>query len=142
MTSPASSTDLPPAAIVVFDGDCGFCTRAVRFIARRDPSRRFRFLPALSDRGQRLLAEHGFPPGHPGSMVLIEPDGRCFTRSTASLRIARGLTWPARLWSAFIVVPRPIRDFFYNLAARNRHRWFAAPACETPDAVLRERMLS
>jgi predicted DCC family thiol-disulfide oxidoreductase YuxK len=41
-----------------------------------------------------------------------------------------------------IVVPRPLRDWIYNLVARRRYRWFGKrEACMVPTPALRARFL-
>lgn len=130
-----------PGAIVLFDGTCGFCEGAVKFIAARDPAGYFRFAPSQSPQGAALLAAHGLTREGARSLVLIE-DGVLYLRSTASLRIARRLGWPWRLAAALLWVPRPLRDGVYRIVAALRHR-LAGPsqACEVPPEEIRHRMI-
>ena len=76
--------------IVLFDGVCNLCNGAVRFILARDPRERFRFASLQSDVARRLLKGDGPPE----TIVLIEA-GKIYTKSTAALRIARGLSGSA-----------------------------------------------
>ena len=128
-------------AIILFDGTCAFCEGSVKFIARRDPGRYFRFGASQSAQGARLLASHGLTRDMTRSMVLIE-DGQVFLRSTASLRIAGHLTFPWRLASVFLWVPRPLRDGVYRIVAAVRHRIAGTSnACDIPPPEIRERMI-
>jgi predicted DCC family thiol-disulfide oxidoreductase YuxK len=132
-------TDVGP--VVLFDGVCNLCSWSVNFIIDRDPGARFRFAPLQSAEGRRLLARFGLPAEPITSMVLVEQD-RCFTRSTAALRIARNLggAWP--LAYVFMLVPRPVRDVIYDWVARHRYRWFGrSDACRVPTPELRSRFL-
>ncbi|HEV8674058.1 MAG TPA: thiol-disulfide oxidoreductase DCC family protein [Methylomirabilota bacterium] len=127
--------------IVLFDGVCNLCNGSVTFIVKRDPGRRFRFAALQSAAGATLLRQFGLPADALDTLVLVEGN-RAFTRSTASLRVARRLSglWP--LLYALIVVPRPIRDLLYGVVARNRYRWFGRrDACMMPTPDLRERFL-
>ena len=45
-------------------------------------------------------------------------------QTAAALRAARYLGKPCSLLYAFILIPAPIRDFFYDIIAKNRYRWF------------------
>jgi predicted DCC family thiol-disulfide oxidoreductase YuxK len=77
----------------------------------------------------------------PDSVVLIA-DGRLWTRSAAALRIARRLSFPWPLLYVFVVVPRPLRDWIYDLVARHRYQWFGRrDACMMPTAELRGRFI-
>jgi predicted DCC family thiol-disulfide oxidoreductase YuxK len=74
-------------------------------------------------------------------MVLVE-EGRVFMRSTAALRIARRLTFPWPLAVAVLAVPRPLRDWMYDLVARHRYRWFGKrDHCMVPTPHLRSRFI-
>jgi predicted DCC family thiol-disulfide oxidoreductase YuxK len=129
-------------AVVLFDGTCAFCEGAVTFIAARDPGGYFRFGASQTDAGRAILAAHGLTREAARSLVLVE-DGRVYLRSTASLRIARRLTWPWSMLGVFLLVPRPLRDLVYRGVAAVRHR-LAGPsnACNVPPPAIRARMIS
>jgi predicted DCC family thiol-disulfide oxidoreductase YuxK len=127
--------------IILFDGTCAFCERAVIFIARRDPAGYFRFGASQSPQAAALLAPHGLSRQTARSIILLE-GGRAYLRSTASLRIAARLTWPWSLARVFLVVPVPVRDTVYRVVAAIRHRLAGrSNACEIPPAAIRGRMI-
>lgn len=75
------------------------------------------------------------------TFVLIE-DGKYYTRSTAALRLAKGLKFPYPLFYGLIIVPKFIRNAVYNWVARNRYRWFGKDeACMLPTPETKERFL-
>jgi predicted DCC family thiol-disulfide oxidoreductase YuxK len=126
---------------VLFDGTCAFCEGSAKFIARRDPSRYFRFGASQSPQAATLLARHGLARDTARSLILIE-DGRAYLRSTASLRIAARLTFPWSLLRACLLVPRPLRDGIYRSVAALRHRLAgSSDACEIPPPEIRSRMI-
>ncbi len=128
-------------AVILFDGTCAFCERSVKFIARRDPAKYFRFGASQTPAAQALLAKHGFTRDAARSIVLIE-DGEVFLRSTATLRIARHLGTPWSWAGSLLTVPRPLRDGVYRIVAAIRHRIAGrANACEIPPPELRERLI-
>lgn len=130
-----------PRAIVLFDGTCGFCEGAVRFIAARDPDGYFYFAPSQWPAARAALEARGVAPDTARSLVLIE-GAEVFLRSTASLRVAARLTWPWRAARVLLWVPEPLRDLGYRCVAAIRHR-LARPsqACEVPPPEIRERLL-
>ena len=131
----------PHGGIVLFDGTCGFCEASVRFIASRDPDGFFRFGASQSPRAAELLAAHGLTREQTKSIVLIE-DGNVYLRSTASLRIAKRLTFPWRLAGVLLVVPRPLRDAAYAVVARVRKRLAGSSnACDIPPPEIRKRLI-
>ena len=128
-------------AIVLFDGVCNLCDASVRFIIARDRHDRFRFAALQSRTGRSVAAEFGIS-GDLGTFFLIE-GGRVYERSDAWLRILRHLDGPWPALNAFMIVPRPIRDWFYDFVGRNRYRWFGKKDyCPTPDRGLQHKFLA
>ena len=141
-------------AVVLFDGVCNFCDASVNFVIERDPEGYFKFAPLQSEVGRDLARQHGLQSetaetdGSAGdlipidSVILVE-DGQAYTHSTAALRIARRL---GGLWSllyGLIVVPKPVRDFFYKLFAKYRYRFFGKKdQCMLPSPEVRARFLT
>ena len=131
-----------PFVIIIFDGECAFCDRSVKWIIKHDRSARFRFAPRQSPAGQQILARHGLPPEGVESMILVENSGRVSTHSTAVLRIASMLPWPWRAAGAFLLIPRPIRDMLYRQTAKRRYKIAGRqPACSLPTPEQRQRIL-
>lgn len=128
--------------IVLFDGTCAFCERAVIFIATRDPNAYFRFGASQSPEAAALLAPYGLSREMTRSIILIE-DGQVYLRSTASLRIAARLTAPWSWAKVLLVIPTPIRDAAYRVIAAIRHRIAGTSnACEIPPPEIRARLIS
>ena len=128
------------SSVILFDGVCNLCNGFVKFVIARDPAGRFQFGPLQSPAARRLLGSIHSEPWS-DSVVLVE-NGRVWTRSAAALRIARGLSFPWPLAYVFVVVPRPLRDWIYNLVARNRYRWFGKrDVCMVPTRELRARFI-
>jgi predicted DCC family thiol-disulfide oxidoreductase YuxK len=131
-----------PQPVILFDGVCNLCNGFVDFVIVRDGRRRFRFASLQSAQGQALVRAAASLPGDvPDSIVLVGTDG-IFYRSTAVLRVLRGLrgAWP--MLYALIVVPRPIRDVVYDWVARHRYRIFGTrDTCRVPTAEERSRFV-
>lgn len=131
----------PPGGIVLFDGTCAFCERAVVFIASRDPQAYFRFGASQTPEAAALLAPYRVSRETARSIILIE-DGQVYLRSTATLKIAARLTPPWSWARIFLWVPVPIRDAAYRVIAAIRHRVAGrSNACEIPPAEIRARMI-
>ena len=127
--------------IVLFDGVCNLCNGAVNFIIYHDPKAQFRFASLQSDFGQTELQRLGLPSDVIETLILLD-EGQAWLRSTAALRIARRLGAPWSWLYPLIVLPRPVRDWMYNLIARNRYRWFGKQeTCRVPTAELKARFV-
>jgi len=132
--------------IVLVDGECVLCNGFVRFVAAHDVRGCFFFETQQSSNGTSLLRAHGLPLDLT-TVVLIEqrpppqPQQQSFTKSTAVLRVLSHLRFPINLLYAFIAVPRPVRDYVYNLVAGNRYRLFGRKdSCALPPAALRRQI--
>ena len=131
-------------ALVLFDGHCGLCHRAVLFALARDPEgSRFLFAPLQGSTARDKL------PGvdivdPPDSIVVLTPEGPALLESEAILYMLRrvGGSWAA-LERVAAIVPRRVRDAAYRLIARWRHRFFAQPqdTCPVVSEELRARFL-
>jgi predicted DCC family thiol-disulfide oxidoreductase YuxK len=130
------------SSIVLFDGVCNLCNSSVRFIINRDPQKHFRFAPLQSPSAQGLLQRHDLSPGSLDTFILIEA-GKSYSRSTAALRIVRqfkGL-WPAVY--VLILIPRAVRDWVYNVLAKNRYKLFGRrETCMIPSHEVRDRFMT
>jgi predicted DCC family thiol-disulfide oxidoreductase YuxK len=113
----------------------------MRFFIKRDPKKKLLFATLQGEVGRKLAAEYGIDAAALNTVILIE-NNKTYTKSTASLRICRYLRrgWP--LMYGFIIVPRIIRDFVYNIFSRNRYRWYGKrQECMVPPEDWRERFL-
>jgi predicted DCC family thiol-disulfide oxidoreductase YuxK len=130
-----------PEPIILFDGVCNLCNGGVNFIIDRDPRGVFKFASLQSDFGKRLVAK-AEPPIEELSTIVLYDEGCFYRKSTAVLRIARRLTFPWSLATAFRLVPRFIRDVLYGVVVRNRYRWFGkSEQCRLPSPELKGRFL-
>jgi predicted DCC family thiol-disulfide oxidoreductase YuxK len=130
------------AEILFYDGHCGLCHRAVKFVVRHDRSgSAFRFAP-LQGTTFRSRVPADAHPDLPDSVVVLTLDGALLVRSSAFIHILRRLGggWGI-LASVLEVVPRPLRDVIYNFVARIRYRVFGTrdDLCPVVPADLRAR---
>ena len=127
--------------IVIFDGVCNFCNGAVNFIIKRDPEERFAFTPMQSELGKELVAKYQITNVGYDTFLLIK-DNQCYIWTDAAIEIAKDLTGFWHLSYVFKVVPRPIRDYFYRVFARNRYRLFGRSlVCMVPTENVKGRFV-
>jgi predicted DCC family thiol-disulfide oxidoreductase YuxK len=131
----------PAKNIVLFDGVCNLCNGLVRFIIKRDRNGKFKFASLQSEIGQQWLLRFGLAKNEFESFVLIEGD-KYYVKSAAALIMLRGLGGIWKVFYVFILVPRPVRDFMYDLIAKSRYRIFGKRnICMIPTPELKERFL-
>jgi predicted DCC family thiol-disulfide oxidoreductase YuxK len=128
-----------PRAIIVYDGDCVFCSRSMAWIVDHDVHDVVRLTPCTSRVGSDLMRAHGIDPTDPSTFLAIV-DGVPHVRSTAMLALVPLLGGSAQPLRAFGLVPRPLRDVVYDWTARNRRR-LVRGSCPVPSPAMRRRML-
>jgi predicted DCC family thiol-disulfide oxidoreductase YuxK len=126
----------PAPARLYYDGDCGLCHRAVRFVLAEDSTgAAFRYAPLA-----RLPAE--VAARLPDSLVVELPGGALLVRARAVREVGERL---GGLWRALAIASRALPtawlDRAYDGIARVRGRLFARPAdaCPLVSAELRAR---
>lgn len=142
---PSRPQKAEPPELLFYDGQCGLCHYAVRFVLARDRTgEAFRFAPLESN---AFLAAVPEPRRKtlPDSLVVLTADGALLTRSTAVLHILRRLGGGWGLLAIIAgVVPTVARDWLYDGIARVRSRLFRRPpeVCPLVPQELRERFLA
>ncbi|HKI49239.1 MAG TPA: thiol-disulfide oxidoreductase DCC family protein [Desulfobacteria bacterium] len=134
--------DTTPSPVVLFDGVCKLCNDSVKFILQRDSKGRLKLASLQSDYGRAILEKHGKSSDPMDSIMLLEGD-RLTAKSTAIIRISKYLDgmWP--LCMITLVIPRFIRDFLYDIIAKNRYRWFGKyETCRLPDPEFEDRFFT
>jgi len=105
--------------VILFDDQCNKCTRWADFIRRRDPKTNIKLVGQNSSEGIELLSKIPTAMEDLDSIFLISK-GEWYSKSTAIWRVCGKLRFPWPLASAMMLVPLPIRDYFYDVYARMR----------------------
>ena len=116
--------------IILFDGECNFCSFWVKFVIKRDKKDIFRFASLQSEVGGKLLAEYQHSKKL-DTVVLIRGN-KSFIKSTAAFHILKTLGGGISIFYYLIFIPAFIRDFFYDVMAKYRFRLFGRKTCEIP----------
>ena len=113
--------------IVFFDGACGLCDRAVRWLWNRTDAD-VRFAPLQGETAKECVPEKFRTP--PLSTLLVWEEGAIRVESDGLAAIARSMPgFPGRLARALTrPFARPLLNVIYRFIARNRIRWFGT-AC-------------
>jgi predicted DCC family thiol-disulfide oxidoreductase YuxK len=130
------------APVLLYDGDCGFCSASVKFILTHERRHFLRFAPLQCAFAAMVRARHKALE-HVDSIIWVEPRDAGFsvwTRSAAALRVDRYLGGPWRLLAIAYLIPRGLRDRAYDVIARHRRRVIPA-ICWVPPATSRGRFL-
>ncbi len=144
--------ELPPNieehdAIILFDGVCKICNVWSRFIIKYDSHRRFKLASVQSEEGQKVLDHFGFPTDNVQTMLYIVGNN-AYQQSDAFLMVMSKLGYPWKLLSVLFLIPRSIRNWFYDRIALNRYAIFGRydycklPAADHSDRYLQSKLKS
>lgn len=138
-------TDDRAAPVLLYDGVCGICNRAVQTVIRHDRHGTLRFAALDSDFARAVIERH--PDLRDlDSMVFVDNPGgsdeRVSVRSAAGLDVARYLGGPFRVLLAARIIPAGLRDRLYDRFAAVRYRFGRRhDACPLPTPAVRARFL-
>jgi predicted DCC family thiol-disulfide oxidoreductase YuxK len=107
--------------ILLFDGECDFCNSLVKFIDRKDTSKKITFISIHSGEGKPLLNMLNLSVESINSAVYFSGNQH-FMKSTAVLHVFKDLGGGWSLLYGFIIIPKFIRDSVYRLIARSRYK--------------------
>jgi len=141
-----SKTAQGPQHLVLYDGMCALCNRAVRFLLTIDKHRALVFAPLQGETARRIARWRPEWPDGLDSIVLVRdynsPEETLLARSDAVLEAVKlvGGAWAALSWLR--MVPRGVRDRLYDAVARRRYRWFGKyQSCRMPAPHERRQFL-
>ena len=132
------------APVLLYDGVCGFCNKSVQLILDRDRRGEMRFAALQSDYGQSVIERHPELRGIDSVVFIEQARGgeRVYVRSAAALKVAAYLGGFWKIFLAARVLPVRLRDYCYDLFARNRYKLFGKyDSCMLPPPEVRSRFL-
>jgi predicted DCC family thiol-disulfide oxidoreductase YuxK len=133
-------------AIVLYDGVCGLCNRAVQFLLKRDHLDRLQFASLQSDLADGVLKRHGLDHKSLDTVYAVlnyeKPNEALLAKGDAFLFFAGVI---GGFWSVARVgkiVPRSVRNWLYDFIARHRYQVFGkSESCMLPDPKQRHKFL-
>ena len=132
--------------IVLYDGVCGLCNRAVQFLLKRDRHDRLRFASLQSDFAATVLKRHGVDLQELDTVYVVLNQGEAnetlLAKSDAFLLLTKevGGVWSLARFGK--IIPRPIRNWLYDFLARHRYQVFGKyEACMLPDPRHKHKFL-
>ena len=113
---------------LLLDGNCGLCNRvAIILQPRLDNGKNLRFLTNESEEGKTIIEKLPLGEQKADTVYLIR-NGEPYIRSAAAIRCLLYLKWYYKIWYPFVwIIPKPLRDFVYDIISKNRHKIFPEP---------------
>ena len=131
--------------ILFYDGDCGLCAQSVRFFLGIDRHKRLSFAPLQGETAQGYLPANLRDAQCLSTVVYRRSNSNGQSLLLRSEAVAHALIDVGGVWGLlgrFLrLIPTPLRDWAYNLIAKNRLKLFPDGACALPTEQARERLL-
>lgn len=133
-------------AIVLYDGVCGLCNRAVQFLLKRDRHDRLQFASLQSDLAANLLNKHGIDHKNLDTVYAVlnygESNETLLAKGDAFLFFGKAIGGIWTVAQAGRIIPRPVRNWLYDFVARHRYQVFGkSESCMLPDPKQRHKFL-
>lgn len=126
---------------ILFDGVCNLCNGFVQFVIHHDKKNKFKFAALQSEFGQQYLQKNNHSATHFNSFIYIR-NRKELQQSTAALYVLKDLKGLIALLFILIIIPPFIRNYIYNIIAKNRYKWFGKrKQCMVPTEELKAKFL-
>ena len=128
--------------LILFDGVCNLCNTSVQLVIKNDKNNIFLFAPLQGQTAKDIISKYNIDTSKVDSILLYIPEKGLFLKSTAAMKIASRLGFAWNLLSLFLIIPAFIRNWIYDLIAKNRYKWFGKKeACMFPTKELKSKFL-
>ena len=128
-----------PENTILFDGVCNFCNGWVNFVLKFDKKKKYKFSFLQEEKGLKFINE--FNIGHIDTIILIKKN-LILTKSDAALEVMSSMNPIFFFMRIFLLVPRFIRDYVYDLVGKNRYKIFGkTEKCRVPNKVELDRFI-
>lgn len=128
--------------IMLIDGECAFCSGAMRFVIRNEDKPVIRFASLQSKIGRDISRRYSLPTTGFKSFVIVR-DGLPYTRFEAVLQLAdlMGGRWRKLGRVLGMVVPTRLGNATYSLLWPMRKVFGRQDMCSLPSEEVRMRLL-
>ena len=125
--------------IVFFDGVCNLCQGSVRYLIKHDKKGVLKFASLQGNYAKDFVNETKIQ----SMQSILFFDGKIlYKKSTAVLKLSSLLGGWYQLLLLGYILPRFVRDWLYNIVAKNRYRWFGKKdQCMLPSKGFENRFL-
>ena len=104
----------------LYDGECGVCTHAVRFLLNFSKSNEFYFSSLNSEFSENILKDLAIGYNQQDEGAVYIRGEVVYHKSTAMLQALSDCRWPISMAKFFLILPQGLRDWFYREFAKRR----------------------
>ena len=114
----------------------------MRFLLKQDNHKKLSFATLQSDFANELIISGKLGFTEAPESVLFYDGKRIYTKSDAVFEALKQSKGRKRWLSYLRLIPKGLRDFVYDIIARNRYKWFGkTDSCMLPPEKWKEQFL-
>ncbi len=128
--------------VVFYDGYCVVCSRFINLLVNADKKKQISFSNISSNFSKKIL-KGKLKNEEIGKFIVFLSGNKVFVRSNAVIQIFIELGGFYKSFYLLKILPQNFRDFFYELFANNRYKWFGKmKECHMPSKELSDRFIN
>lgn len=128
--------------IVFFDGLCNLCNWSVEFLIHIDKKNSLYFSTQQGELFNSPLIQNLIRL-EPNQSIIFCNNNTLFYKSNAVIQILAQVGGAWKLAYLLLIIPRPLRDFCYDIVAQKRYQWFGKrQQCRLPTEKERTKFLN
>lgn len=104
----------------LYDGECGVCAHAVRFLLYFSKSNELYFSSLNSEFSKNLFKDLAIVYDQENEGAVYIRGEAVYHKSTAMLQALSDCRWPISMAKIFLILPQGLRDWFYREFAKRR----------------------
>lgn len=128
------------SSVIIYDGNCGFCSRTVMFLAKNDKNNDFKFVSSLSEFGIKVMLKNNIKGLEKSTVILIEKES-FYIQSIAIRKILLRIPYFRILGYVMFLIPKKVSDCFYAFISNRRKRIVKNNICEIPTPEIRKKFI-
>lgn len=110
--------------LILFDGVCNLCNKAVLEVIKYDKKNTFLFASLQSKTGKKIASQLNINLSKIDSIILYDPGVSYDIKSTAALHIMKDFGGIWNITQIGFLLPETFRNHIYDFIAANRYKWF------------------
>ena len=129
--------------IMLFDGHCPTCNWAVNYVIEHDKKdKSMKFTSLQGEYAEQIRNQHPYLQNIDSVIIVGVNSQKVWIKSDAVLIVMGYLGGAYSLFKIFYLIPRFIRNFLYDLFAKNRYKFTGKyEVCMLPDKATKERTI-
>lgn len=125
--------------IVFFDGVCSFCNQSVDFLIKIDKKNCLKFASLQGETAKSKLNQSTLDKI---DSIVYYQNSKIYTKSKAIIKLLMDIGGIWKVAYLGYIIPNFIRDYLYDLIARNRYKWFGKrETCRLPNEEEKGKIL-